>query len=107
MKTNENQLRKEVVINLDELTIGLKAAKIIDKEGKEKVVISLNGKNYMGNYLFRLPIHIAAELIRVLETQQSEVIAKLTAQEQQKKQAEAIALLTAQEQQKKEGKDKE
>lgn len=89
---NQNQIKKEVVLNLEDLTIAMKAQKLTDKEGNEKIVIAINGRNYMGNYTFKLPIHIAYELIRILESQQNEVIEKLKSkqsqqQEKQEKQA--------------------
>lgn len=81
-KEKENVIKKQVVINLDDITIGMKATQITNKDGIQKVVISINGRNYWGNYNFKLPIHIAAELIRILEEQQEEAIEKLTSQKQ-------------------------
>ncbi len=79
------EIKKEISVNLDELSIGMKAAKITDKEGNEKVVLSINGKNYFGNFNFQLPLHIAAELIRILEAQQQEAIEKLQAEQSKDK----------------------
>lgn len=82
METKQNQIKKEVVIDIDEVAINLKATKVSTKNGDEKVVICINGQNYWGNWNFKIPVHIAVELIRILEEQQERALEKLKAQQQ-------------------------